>query len=432
MITFMELPLWGRSILLVGMFLLLIAQATGTYLMGRGRKQRKKISLMIQTIVTIILLSILAEGNIEEFMKQKMERSVTYGMKIPMIFLFFYEVFLGIYILKTIIKEKKEQRLEINKGTIKESADTLPMGLCFARLNGHPYLVNEKMNELSHRLRGRILQNEEIFWNDLIKGKLLHNTQNISSDQTPIVRFDDGTIWVFRKRIFQIYEDQVIQLTAIDSTQLYNLYEELQIKNRELTIMNQKLQEYEEQIEGLTKAQERLALKIRIHDAIGQNLIATKYFLLQGHEKNDISQILNQWKRSVAMLYQEVEEEETNALKYLMNAAQSAGVKIVLQGEIPESTKIQEMIVAAGAEALTNAVRHAKADTLWIEMKETSYEYIIDFRNEKNQCNQLSEGGGLSFLRKRIEDIKGSMEIFTDKDFILRIRLPKIERGELL
>lgn len=429
MITFMELPLWGRSILLVGMFFLLIAQATGIYLMGRGRKQRKKISLMIQTTVTMILLSILAEGNIEEFMKQKMERSVIYGMKIPIILLFLYEGLLGIYILKTIIKEKKEQRLEINKGTIKESADTLPMGICFARLNGHPYLVNEKMNELSYKLRGRILQNEESFWNDLVKEKFLYDAK------TPIIRFDDGTIWVFRKRILKIYEHQVIQLTATDSTQLYKLYEELQIKNKELTIMNQKLQEYEEQVEGLTKAQERLALKIRIHDAIGQNLIATKYFLLQGHEKNDVSQILNQWKRSVAMLYQEVEEEQTNVLQYLMSAAKSAGVKIILQGEIPESTKIQEMIVAAGAEALTNAVRHAKADILWIEIKETSYEYIIDFRNEKNQCHQVSEGGGLSSLRKRIEDRKGSMEIFTDEDFILRIRLPKlpkIERGEFL
>lgn len=71
-----------------------------------------------------------------------------------------------------------------------------------------------------------------------------------------------------------------IQLTATDSTQLYELYDKLQVKNHNLEIMNQKLREYGNQLEGLTKEQERLSLKMRIHDAIGQNLIATKYFLL--------------------------------------------------------------------------------------------------------------------------------------------------------
>ena len=170
MIKFIELPLWERSILLISIFLLLIAQAIGIYLMEKGRKQRKKLWILIQAVGTMILLSILAEGNTEEFIKQEMKRLVVYGMKIPVILISLYEIVLWIYTLKTILIETKLQKSEINKNTIKESADTLPMGLCFARLNGHPYLVNEKMNELSNLLRGRSLQNELSFWNDLLEG----------------------------------------------------------------------------------------------------------------------------------------------------------------------------------------------------------------------------------------------------------------------
>lgn len=475
LIPFIKLPLWEKSILLIGLFLLLIAQVTGIYLTVRGRKTRKYILLLIQTAVTLFLLSILAEGNAELMMQRKLSKLTVHEMKIPMILLCLYEGISAICILNTILEEYKIQKSQINKSTIKESADTLPMGLCFARLNGHPYLVNKKMNELSNSLRGKSLQNQESFWNDLLKGEFLCDAKKLSSDKNPVILLEDGTVWVFRQEVIQIQGQNAIQMTATDSTQLYKVHDKLQIKNQDLEIVNQKLREYGNQLEGLTKAQERLSLKMRIHDAIGQNLIATKYFLLQEsvdrlHEpverlqrysgksledeakrqdriekseedgrkfqkqrKKDITQILKKWEYAVDMLRHEVqEEEERDALQYLTDAAQSAGVQILLDGQVPQSTRIQEMIVAAGAEALTNAVRHARADKLWIIISETSNSYIIDFKNEKNKNHEVREGGGLSSLRKRIENMGGSMKVITDMDFILKIILPKRERGDFL
>lgn len=443
MMPFIKLPLWGKSVLLISLFLLLIAQVTGIYLAVRGRKKRKNMILLIQAAVTMLLLSILAEGNTELVVQQKLSKLTVYeihGMKIPVILLCLYEGISAIYILNTILAEYKIQKSQINKSTIKESADTLPMGLCFARLNGHPYLVNKKMNELSNLLRGKSLQNQESFWKDLLKGEFLSSARKLSSDATSIVLLEDGTVWVFRQEVIQIQGQNAIQMTATDSTQLYQLYDKLQAKNQALEVMNQKLREYGNQIEELTKAQERLSLKMRIHDAIGQNLIATKYFLLQGSadrrqedKKNDVAQILKKWEHSVAMLRHEVQEEEkSDVLQYLIDAAQSAGVQILIEGQVPQSTKVQEMIVAAGAEALTNAVRHARADKLWIIISETSDSYIIDFKNEKNKNHEVREGGGLSSLRKRIENMGGSMKVITDMDFILKIILPKRERGDFL
>lgn len=478
MIPFIKLPLWGQSVLLIGLFFLLITQVTGIYLTVRGRKTRKNVIVLIQTAVTMFLLSILAEGNTELVMQRKLSKLTvheTHGMKIPAILICLYEGISAIYILNTILEEYKIQKSQINKSTIKESADTLPMGLCFARLNGHPYLVNKKMNELSNLLRGKSLQNQESFWNALLKGEFLGDAKKLSSDKNPVVLLEDGTVWVFRQEVIQIQGKNAVQMTAADSTQLYKLYDKLQIKNQDLEIVNQKLREYGNQIEGLTKAQERLSLKIRIHDAIGQNLIATKYFLLQEsvdrwqedteklqgysgksledeakrqariekteengrklqkQRKKEITQILKKWEYAVDMLRHEVqEEEEKDVLQYLTDAAQSAGVQILLDGQVPQSTRVQEMIVAAGAEALTNAVRHARADKLWIIISETSDSYIIDFKNEKNKNHEVREGGGLSSLRKRIENMGGSMKVITDMDFILKIILPKRGKGDFL
>lgn len=471
MMPFIKLPLLGKSVLLISLFLLLIAQVTEIYLTGKGRKTGKNVTLLIQAAVTMLLLSILAQGNTELVMQRKLSKLTVYemyGMKIPVILLCLYEGISAIYTLNTILTEYKIQKSKINKSTIKESADTLPMGLCFARLNGHPYLVNKKMNELSNLLRGKSLQNQESFWKDLLEGEFLGSAKKLSSDKTPVVLLEDGTVWVFRQEVIQMQGQNAIQLTATDSTQLYELYDKLQVKNHNLEIMNQKLREYGNQLEGLTKAQERLSLKMRIHDAIGQNLIATKYFLLQRsadrrqedterlqedvekrqeriekseedrrklqkQREKDIAQILKKWEYTVAMLRHEVQEEEkSDALQYLLDAAQSVGVQILIEGQVPQAIKVQEMIVVAGAEALTNAVRHARADKLWISISETSDSYVIDFKNEKNKNYEVREGGGLSSLRKRIENMGGSMKVITDMDFILKIILPKRERGDFL
>ena len=57
-------------------------------------------------------------------------------------------------------------------------------------------------------------------------------------------------------------------------------------------------------------------------------------------------------------------DESKGAFQYLTDAAGSAGVEVLLQGEMPEDDRAVELITAAGAEALTNAVRHAGAKQL--------------------------------------------------------------------
>lgn len=414
---FQVLPVSGSAMVMIFLYFCLIISGILFYFIIVQRRIRN-----------IYLTGLAIFVSIDFYILSKLVQYQNVSIFTILLFLIFYVC----YLLYGIQVMNRKQKSKISRNSIKESADTLPVGLCFARSNGHPYLVNQKMNELSNRIRGRILQNAESFWADLQNENFVQGIQNVSSKKMPAVLLDDGSIWVFRREQIYIDGKDVVELTAIDSTKFYELSRELRCENEELKRINQRLSEYEENVEELTKAQERLSMKVRIHDAIGQNLITTKYFLLQGETQNDIQKILEKWQHSIAMLKQEVskEEEATDSIKYLINAAQSAGVKIVLEGKVPGDKKVLEMIMAAGAEALTNLVRHTQIRTLKIRFEQQIYSEKIIFSNDGNHIHSIREGGGLLSLRKRVETMGGQMNIRMEEKFSLEIEIPQTERGD--
>ena len=157
---------------------------------------------------------------------------------------------------------------------------------------------------------------------------------------------------------------------------------------------------------------------------------------MKGADEDDAYDIFVKWKRIAALLRQEDSGEEcTGVIKYLTNAAESAGVRIILEGEMPEKPETQELIVAAGAEALTNAVRHAGVRELRMIIKENSDSYLIDFLNDCGDAANsspmtVSEGGGLSSLRHRVESSGGIMSVKRGDVFTLSIILPKERNGD--
>jgi signal transduction histidine kinase len=75
---------------------------------------------------------------------------------------------------------------------------------------------------------------------------------------------------------------------------------------------------------------------------------------------------------------------------------------------------------------LTNAVRHGGAKQLWIDVEETTTEYIIRYTNDGIAHNSpIKEGGGLSTARRKIEAFGGRMHIQTGPRFMLTIIFDK-------
>ena len=74
---------------------------------------------------------------------------------------------------------------------------------------------------------------------------------------------------------------------------------------------------------------------------------------------------------------------------------------------------------------MTNAVRHAQANELYVDLSLTDNELTaIISNNGALPHKEISEGGGLSSLRARIESKGGTMCIRTLKCFALSVTIP--------
>ena len=114
--------------------------------------------------------------------------------------------------------------------------------------------------------------------------------------ENPTFRLPDQTVWTFAREVL----GGITQLTAAQTTRLNKLTEELKEKNAELSVMNERLRKYGENVDELTREKERLETKARIHRELGQALLLTRRYL-QGESENT-QELLNVLKRNIAML----------------------------------------------------------------------------------------------------------------------------------
>jgi nitrate/nitrite-specific signal transduction histidine kinase len=232
-------------------------------------------------------------------------------------------------------------------------------------------------------------------------------------------------VWDFaRERV-----SGVIQLTAANTTQIQSVMDVLKEKNAELAALNLRLKKYGENVDELTRSRERLETKARIHSELGQALLSTRRFLSEQDDAQTVP--LEMWQRNIAMLRKEaVLTEDEQPLQMLSRIAAATGMTIALTGTPPEEEKLQRLFVQAAAEALTNAMSHAHAQKLYIELREAPYDYTVSFQNDGDRPKaEITEGGGLGSLRKKIESEGGTMSVVGIPEFVLTITLPK-ERGE--
>ncbi len=323
-------------------------------------------------------------------------------------------------------EDKRFRRTSISHNSVKESLDNLPTGLCFSNPNGMVRLSNYRMNSLSHIIAGEELQDAKTFFEQLKSGKVEETVECLSGGDEPVFRIPDGTVWMFsRKEI----DGETVQLTAIDITSLYNLSEDLRDKNRAIEGMNNRLRKYGETVDSTTRAKERLETKIRIHNSMGQALLTTRHCL--NLPNTDFQFIIDMWKKNISVLRPDGEyTEAVNPLESLIKAGEFAGVNVEIKGSLPDDDRAKQLFVVASAEALTNAVRHAKAKNLYVDFYEKRGVCYAEFTNDGDVPEkEITEGGGLSSLRSKVESSGGEMLTEISPRYKLKVSVNK-ERGE--
>lgn len=168
-------------------------------------------------------------------------------------------------------------------------------------------------------------------------------------------------------------------------------------------------------IEEIEKQKEVLALKSKLHDILGQRLFILHHILNSIDGQNfDLKHI----KQLLSSMLVEMENEEINGEKSMQNSIVSAfemvGFKIVFDGELPKDAHVAKVITKIVRECATNAIRHANATALFVNISKNKIE-ITD--NGKVSFKSFSEGTGIKGMRLASESIGGKLNIDTTEQF---------------
>lgn len=313
---------------------------------------------------------------------------------------------------------------------IKESLDALPDGVCFFDKDGQPLLINMQMHRINQELFDRGILNVNIFWNKLKNKAIDKNAEIVCTEPTIMVCTRDEKVWDFHKNVLKIGKTQVQELIAYDVTEQYRLSQELKQKNQSLAKVNERLKVYSNQVEHITREKEILAAKIRVHDDVGRSLLAFRSYLEQPKESRNRDGLILMWRHTISVLKKEVlPEQPCNDWDLLKEAAEAVDVTIEKTGELPEDKKKRAVIITAIYECLTNTVKHAKGNKLFICIRSDEIILKVEIRNNgKLPEGEIRETGGLKNLRHSVETVGGEMSIESTPCFVLYLQFPRGEQ----
>ena len=326
-------------------------------------------------------------------------------------------------------------RDHVSPAAVKEGIDRLPAGLCFYVRDGLPRLVNERMEQLCCQLTGQVLLNGETLWQRLTTGDVEPPARALETGDTPLVDPGDGTVWSFTRTLLEVDGEAAWQLVASEVTGEYALNCRLREENARLEAMNRRLRRYGDQVCQLAREREVLHARMRVHDEFGQALLSARQLLVRpGADAPQRQEVLAQWRRALRLLESTGGEERGGpGLEDLIRAAETIGVRVEVTGEQPApDSPARALLTSAARECLTNTVRHAGGTTLWVRLTRAQGWLEASFTNDGAAPGcEVTEGGGLSVLRRRVERTGGSMQVQSAPRFMLTVTCPEEGVDEL-
>lgn len=303
--------------------------------------------------------------------------------------------------------------------SVKECMDELPVGICFYWDGGLTKLTNRRMNSIACKLTGSSLMDAEDFQRSIFSGK-----------EAPILRTEDGTTYCFVHREDTLDGRTINELLAFDVTQEYRLTEELREKQKKVQKVNRRLKALNTSIQYIIMDRETLQIKIHIHDSFGEMLLMTRHYLADP-EHTDTKEMLSLWRRNIALLKNEERESWQEPCFFSLTHADSLGIRIEMDGELPEEETLLSAVDTAITVHVTNVLRHAEGDTAYISIGKTPKGYVMRFTNNGTPpCAPVKETGGLANLRRLTEAIGGTMTINSSPQFEMILHLPERAKEE--
>lgn len=329
---------------------------------------------------------------------------------------------LSLVVLK--LRYRKWTDSHLSYRTFKEAVDKLPVGVCCYREDGRVILKNRTMEALCRRISGQALLNGSRFCQTVFTAPL-QTCQRRLMEEDALLVFDDGTAFSFSCTAVKAEEQLLHMLIAADMTQEYSRTQALQERKQMVEQLNERMTAYQREVLALIASQEVLNAKVKIHNELGTSLLATRKYLLNGSDA-DKDTLLQMIRQNLTFLKQDAEPQIRDEYELILSTAHELGLEIELSGELPQEESMKHIAAAAIHECCTNTIRHAGGNKLWVCAEHDEHAYRMDLcNNGKQPTEPVAEKGGLSSLRRLVEQVGGTMTITISPDFHLTIILSK-------
>lgn len=323
---------------------------------------------------------------------------------LSVVFIVIGVVYLFAKSLTSLLNSLIRLKSNINYYSLKEALDELKTAVMFESRFNVVY-ENLAMKNLLEKLK--IKQNQSSFeiW------------RNLKSRQTTKI-IDEQNILVFLdKKVysFSIIKQSKIQIYAFDITNEYLTTTEIENKQTELKVKQTEILKMIENLDEIERQKEVLTLKSKLHDIIGQRLFILHHILDVIDEKNFD---LNNVKSLLKTMLEEIDSDETNETQNLQNSIVTAfemiGFNIEISGDMPKEPLKAKALVKIIRECATNAIRHANATKLFVNISDSKIE-ITD--NGKFTSQSIVEGTGIKGMQLNAETLGGTLSISTQNGF---------------
>lgn len=314
--------------------------------------------------------------------------------------------------LTILLNSLTKLKSNINYYSLKEALDGLKTAVMFESEFNVVY-ENLAMKTLLEKLN--IKQNQSSFeiWQSL---KSRENFKII--DEQNILVFLDKKVYSF-----SMIKQSKTQIYAFDITKEYLTTTEIENKQNELKTKQTEILQMIENLDEIERQREVLSLKSKLHDIIGQRLFILHHILDVIDEKTFD---LNSVKSLLKTMLDEIDNEDISEAQNLQNSIVTAfemiGFNIEISGEIPKETPKAKALVKIIRECATNAIRHANATKLFVNISNNKIE-ISD--NGKKQNTSFIEGTGIKGMRLNAKTIGGELIISKDIGFKVVIEMQR-------
>lgn len=235
------------------------------------------------------------------------------------------------------------------------------------------------------------------------------------------------------------------------------LYDELRKKHFELEEARSRLLQFTSQVEVAAQAEERVRIARQLHDDIGHRLIRVKMMTeaaihtlpaapktglqMMNQIRDQLSASMDDMRAALQRINYTPQLEGAYALDRLLEeVGRDTGVttSYTVHGiPYPLYPSIQVALYKNAREAITNALRHGKADFVWITLSYRDHEVMMEAGNNGRQpeeaaLHKLQSGGGMGLtgMLERTVLIGGALELRPLPQFTVITRLPVYRQGE--